>query len=100
MRVDKRRYERYPISVEVKFQHGEETVVARSRDISLGGMFVVTDRPLPIGTRCTLEVHLPPLPSPALIEATVRWTGPDGMGVQFGTLRARETWAINQLVRR
>jgi hypothetical protein len=96
---NKRQYERYPVSVEVVVRHGETRVVARSRDISLGGMFVLTDRPLPYGTPCQLEIKLPSLPSPAVIEATVRWAGPDGMGLQFGALRARETWAINQLIR-
>jgi hypothetical protein len=66
----------------------------------LGGAFIETDRPLPYGSRFEIELKLPALTTPAVIEATVRWTGGDGMGIQWGSLRARETWAINQLVKR
>jgi uncharacterized protein (TIGR02266 family) len=97
---DKRQYERYPIAIGVAFTMGNERVEARSRDISLGGMFIETTRVLPYGTRVSLELNLPSLPAPAVVECTVRWAGSDGMGVQFGSLRARETWAINQLARR
>jgi hypothetical protein len=97
--LDKRQYERHPVSIDVSVLHGEQRFEARSRDISLGGMFILTDRPLPYGTACKIELLLPALPTPAVIEATVRWSGEDGMGVQFGALRARETWAINQLIR-
>jgi uncharacterized protein (TIGR02266 family) len=100
VRVDKRRYERFQAGIEVRFQAGEVQVTARSRDISLGGMFIETSEKLPYGTKVDLEVTLPSLPAPAVIAATVRWSSPDGMGVQFGSLRARETWAINQLSRR
>ena len=100
MATDKRQYERYAVEVEVVFERDGERVVARSRDISLGGMFITTDRALPYGTAVSLALTLPSLPSAANVDATVRWTGRDGMGVQFGSLRARETWAINQLIRR
>lgn len=94
---NKRQYDRFPIRLRVGFDKDGERVAAVSRDISLGGMFIETDRPLPYGTQVILEVALPSLPAPAQIQATVRWVGAEGMGVQFGTLRARETWAINQL---
>jgi uncharacterized protein (TIGR02266 family) len=96
---NKRQHDRYLISLEVTFESGGAKVVAHSRDISLGGMFIVTDRALPYGTAVVIEVKLPSLPAPAQISSTVRWSSGDGMGVQFGTLRAKETWAINQLAR-
>ncbi len=98
--AQKRQYERYVVALDVAFTVESERVQARSKDVSLGGMFVVTDRALPYGTTFELEVKLPALPQPAVIEATVRWSGPNGMGVQWGLLRARETWAIHQLTKR
>jgi hypothetical protein len=80
--------------------NGDVRVVGRTRDISLGGAFIETDRALAYGARFQIEIKLPVLATPAVIEATVRWTGPEGMGIQWGSLRARETWAINQLVKR
>ena len=35
----------------------------------------------------------------AVVPAVVRWQKPDGVGVQFGQLRARDVWALNQLFR-
>jgi uncharacterized protein (TIGR02266 family) len=97
--LNKRQYERHVAELVVAFEKDGQRVEARSRDISLGGMFVTTDRALPYGSRVVIEVALPSLSAPARIEVTVRWSNAEGMGVQFGTLRARETWAINQLAR-
>lgn len=97
--MNKRQYERYPVSVRVSFLSGEQTIDALSRDLSLGGMFVDTGDALPYGTQFELTLVLPALPTPTALPATVRWSGPTGMGVQFGTLRAQQTWAINQLIR-
>ncbi len=69
----------------------------RSRDLSLGGMFLESADLLPYGTQFTAAVELPALEAPALIRCTVRWAAGPGMGVAFGALRAAETWAINQL---
>ncbi|HEY8430593.1 MAG TPA: PilZ domain-containing protein, partial [Sandaracinaceae bacterium] len=61
------------------------------------GMHLVTDARIPYGTKVQLEFFLPALREEARIEATVRWQKDGGMGVQFGSLRAREVWALNQL---
>lgn len=60
-------------------------------------MYLVTTSSLPYGTPVTLEFFLPALKEDARLTATVRWVKDDGMGVQFGSLRAREVWALNQL---
>jgi hypothetical protein len=31
------------------------------------------------------------------VDATVRWKQPDGLGLQFGSLRAIDVWGLNQL---
>ena len=88
------------MALDVSFQIDGERMTARSKDVSLGGMFIETARSLPYGTRFELEVKLPALAEPVRIEATVRWTGPTGMGVQWGALHTKATWAINQLTKR
>ena len=97
--TNKRLHERFPVALDVSFEFEGRRAQGRSRDISLGGMFIETPSPLPYGTSVVIEVKLPAMNSPAKLQATVRWSGREGMGVQFGTLRAKETWAINQLVR-
>lgn len=96
----KRQYERHVVALDVAFTVEGERVTGKSRDVSLGGMFIETRQSLPYGTQFSLEVKLPALPDPVEIDATVRWVGPEGMGVQWGMLRAKETWAINQLTKR
>lgn len=97
--ANKRQFERVTAQLTVRFANGDSVVEAKTRDVSLGGIFITTNRALPYGTVTTFELDLPALPAPAKIEGTVRWSSADGMGVQFHSLRARETWAINQLSR-
>lgn len=68
-----------------------------TRNISLGGMYLVTGSPLDYGTEVTLEFHVPALKEDVNVGAVVRFAQPDGMGIQFGSLRAREVWGLNQL---
>lgn len=77
--------------------HPDGELECETRNISLGGMSLITESDLPYGTKVQLRFHLPALREEATIEATVRWRKDDGMGVQFGSLRAREVWALNQL---
>src|SRR5262249_24909756 len=70
----------------------------RCRDVGLGGMFIETTAPLPYGAAIRLYLPLPGLQAGAVIDATVRWSKADGMGVQFGTMGARETYALTLLL--
>jgi type IV pilus assembly protein PilZ len=76
-----------------------ETGVGRARDISLGGMFIVTEQPLPFATEIVVHVMLPGHKSEFALPSVVRWVGGGGMGVQFGLIGARETHAITELVK-
>lgn len=69
-----------------------------SKDISLGGMFVETAFPAAFGAAVLVGFTLPGHP-PLLVSGTVRWTSGSGMGVQFGLLGARETYAITEIER-
>jgi len=44
-----------------------------------------------------LRIRLPAMQEDSTIEMTVRWKTPDGVGLQFGSLRAIEVWGLNQL---
>lgn len=77
--------------------HGEDRIECVTRNVSLGGMYLLTDTRPPYGAKVMLELYLPALKERANIEAVVRWVKEDGVGVQFGSLRAREVWALNQL---
>lgn len=97
MTTGRRVHERYDLDLEIVVKHEDGTIECTSRNVSLGGMYLVTEEKLPYGTKVRLEFFLPALKKNADIEATVRFAGDEGMGVQFGGLRAREVWAFNQL---
>lgn len=73
------------------------------RDVSLGGCFLETTAAMPpFGASVVVFLELRGLldeegqPTPAVIASTVRWTTPQGMGVQFGPMGVRETHALVQ----
>lgn len=98
--AEQRKYHRVPVSVEVTciLDEGAE-FDGLAKDISLGGMFVESQRELVFGTSLSLvlrgvatrEVRLP---------AIVRWSEPRGFGVQFGLLGAYATHVVVDLVKK
>ncbi len=99
--IELRRYQRAALDVAVELtpKGGGERRPARAKDISLGGMFVECGQPLPFSSELVVHVTLPGHRAPFAIPAVVRWTRPDGMGLQFGLLGARETHAITGLTK-
>lgn len=97
-RIDPR-YDRQ-LSVEVTWQ-GEEQI-GRSRNVSLGGMYLEARKAMPIGAAVTLRFHIPTQPEAVEVAGDVRWvvtspTGPEiGIGIRFQGLRARDVWALNR----
>ena len=98
---EKRRIDRVPIDVPVHFtsKGSLDKIPGVSKDISLGGMFIDTAFPAPFGAAVLVGLTLPGQQAAVLLSGTVRWTSPSGMGVQFGLLGARETYAITELQR-
>jgi hypothetical protein len=97
-----RRFNRVPLDQALLFApKGEDAFTEGTAvDISLGGVFVMTDLPAPFGAEITIHTHLYGLDGEVALPGTVRWTKSDGMGVQFGPLGAKETLAITEIVRR
>jgi type IV pilus assembly protein PilZ len=54
-----RKYPRYSTSIKVTFQSKEDFVQAYTKDISKGGIFVATDKPLPMESVIKLVLSLP-----------------------------------------
>src|SRR6185436_5550560 len=91
--------ERVPVEVDIGLLSDSNFYTGLSEDISSGGVFVATARPLPPGTTVTLYFTLPD-GRPVRAEGTVRWAreGKDGrsagMGVGFSTLDLDDRRAI------
>ena len=94
----RRAQQRYDLELSVDVTYGGRTFTTTCRNVSLGGMFVHLDEPIPFGETIRLRFELPDLDHPVEVDAHVRWTQPDlGVGVQYTGLRAREVWALQQL---
>lgn len=97
MTTGRRVHERYDRRLHVVVIHEGGELVTESKNISLGGMYLLSEAQLAYGTKVRVRFHLPALKEEVTLEAVVRWKKDDGMGVQFGSLRAREVWGFNQL---
>ena len=100
--MELRRYNRAPLDCALEFvaKGGKQPVGGRAKDISLGGMFVLTEAPLAFGVELVIHITLPGQKSAFAFPAVVRWSrAGEGMGVQFGLLGARETHAITELTK-
>jgi hypothetical protein len=97
---DKRVHPRIPLNAAVVCEvSGAETIHGRVKDISVGGMFIVSDAQVTFGTEVSIVLRLPNTKADYRLPGVVRWLNPGGFGVQFGLLGARETHAISELFR-
>ncbi|MEO8701185.1 MAG: PilZ domain-containing protein [Kofleriaceae bacterium] len=58
-------------------------ITAETRNIGVGGAFIVSPLAQPIGTQVSVEVTLPSTDQTFALPAMVRWGNAEGMGVQF-----------------
>ncbi|MCC6749664.1 MAG: TIGR02266 family protein [Deltaproteobacteria bacterium] len=92
---DQRDYPRSPIELRVEYQKLNTFFYDYTRNISKGGTFIKTPRPLDVGTEFIFKLTVPRLEEPLLLKGRVRWivvpadagrdpSRPDaGMGIQF-----------------
>ena len=102
--VDKnarRRYSRRALAVELVARDRKDSEAGElafdAVDISEGGAFLRSELLLEVGEELEVRFRLPALKEDTESTTTVRWNKPDGIGVQFGSLRALEVWGLNQL---
>jgi hypothetical protein len=100
--VELRNYKRAPLDLALEFgpKGSSERRAGRAKDLSVGGMYVQAENPLPFGTQLVVYAQLPGQRGTFAFPAVVRWMRPGvGMGLQFGLLGARETHAITELTK-
>jgi type IV pilus assembly protein PilZ len=83
---------RHPISLRVEYKRVNNFFADYTRNISRGGTFIATPRPLPIGTEFVFELVIPSLAEPLRLSGVVTWRiepheatedKPAGMGIRF-----------------
>jgi uncharacterized protein (TIGR02266 family) len=107
--IEKRKYLRDPLFVlEVKWKHYDRVFLGRAENISIGGMFMSSNRPLQVGERFPMEFILPDRKTKIGCTGEVVWTreytsegaGSQGVGVRFVDLNAQKMKAIEQWIRK
>jgi uncharacterized protein (TIGR02266 family) len=88
--------------LDVAFRVGDgDPVAAHTRNVGIGGAFVVTDSSPPVGTAIILSIALPGGAPPIEVKAEVRWhaqgAGEDrGMGLKFYGLEVDELLQLDE----
>jgi type IV pilus assembly protein PilZ len=96
---EKRRHFRKQVALDVEFNVAEGARQAGlCRDFSLGGVHIDTTTPAPFGANVTVYLRLKGSSAVSALPGIVRWVKSGSMGVQFGLLGARETYAITEML--
>lgn len=87
MGVDKRDHPRIPIELRVEYPKLNAFFADYTRNISKGGTFIRTAKPLPVGTSFVFRLLVPNRDEPFVLDGVVAWVrdqGEDaGMGIRF-----------------
>jgi type IV pilus assembly protein PilZ len=86
-RADGRQHPRAPIELKVDYKKLNSFFADYTKNISNGGTFIKTKKPLPIGTRFVFKLSVPRRESPFELLGEVVWSKSDGdepgMGIRF-----------------
>ena len=71
---DERRSDpRHPIELKVEYKRLNAFFADYTKNISRGGTFIQTDKPLPVGTEFVFKLYVPTLEEPLRIRGRVKW---------------------------
>ena len=102
---------RAPIELKVEYKRLNTFFADYTKNISRGGTFIKTSRPLPIGTEFLFKLYVPNLPDPLRIQGEVQWIVGDaevaagdhpeaGMGIRFTYREGSNQEEIDRVVER
>jgi type IV pilus assembly protein PilZ len=104
---DRRRQARAAIELKVEYQRLNTFFADYTKNISKGGTFIGTERPLPVSTEFVFALGLPGLTDPLRLRGRVIWTvsvadatkaNPAGMGIEFIYRDATEQRKMEKMV--
>ena len=107
----RRDFPRAPIELKVEYKRLNTFFADYTRNISRGGTFIRTTRPLPIGTEFMFRLFVPQLGEPLRVQGEVQWivTEQDvtdgkhpepGMGIRFTYRQGSTQEEIDRVVER
>ena len=95
MGVEQRKFPRFEVKLDVRFAHAAHSAVFVSENLSIGGVFLVTDAdPANVGDQVSLAVSVPGSEGvdeeTALLGTVVHSVPPLGLGVKFDWTRSSD----------
>ena len=92
---ERRREARAPIELKVEYKRLNTFFYDYTKNISKGGTFIKTDKPLDIGTIFLFKLMLPSQASPLALRGEVRWVVKQGepLPPQASPPATRRAWA-------
>jgi type IV pilus assembly protein PilZ len=106
---DRREDGRAPIELKVSYKRVNSFFADYTKNISRGGTFIGTKRPLKMGTEFVFALEVPGLDEPLRLNGRVIWTteledatkaNPPGMGIEFQYVDQAERRATEVIVER
>ena len=102
-KAHRQRHPRTPVKFSVEYMRDDRSASGTCLNLSQGGMFIHTSRPMPPQGEILLTFTLPGQEHPLWVKARVVWTNPlsndnyfpAGMGVEFHELSPRDTRALS-----
>ena len=104
--AERRNNSRLPLRILVEYDSSEDFLIDYTANMSIGGMFIQTGEPLPVGTRFRLRFRIPGREEPVDTEGEVCWllgrdeAGPmhPGMGIRFSELTGSDKALIERML--
>lgn len=94
---EKRAHSRVQLRFEVSCTtEGGAVLSGFTHDLAVGGAYIESSEIPAFGSKVSLVIKTSSADSVRL-SGIVRWTKPDGFGVQFQLLGAKETWVLAKL---
>jgi type IV pilus assembly protein PilZ len=101
---DRRDQTRAAIELKVEYRRLNTFFYDYTKNISRGGTFIRTRRPLPVGSQFLFKLVVPTLESPLCLTGEVRWiqaaseSAESGMGIRFVFADDQERVAVESVV--
>jgi type IV pilus assembly protein PilZ len=105
--ADRRIDHRHAIELKVEYKRLNTFFADYTKNISKGGTFIRTDKPLDVGTEFVFALSIPQLGEPVRLRGKVLWTtppekatteSPPGMGIRFQYANTEEQRGTEQIV--
>ncbi len=102
--MEKRERPRVLIALAITYESGDDFLSSFLSDISGGGVFIGTTKPMKISTRLQVCFHIPGITDSILITGTVVWirdlesSDNPGMGVRFDEMEPGDRERLDQFL--